>query len=347
MKWSISAPIGVCLILAGIALFASAVHWLAPHPDVGFQLPVSLSPGHIATGNFTVEPYTFYNIVIEFDNRSRISAHCRPYSVLNTQFVLSGGGKEEHGSSPWEDTGLNIADIYSESTQYAFDVDVFPGATCLNAGNPRLKVQTVPYPSDLYTALTWFSVFSVGAGLVLLMQAHISRPASEIAILRIFPEMVLRNVLPIKKHRPLTPIQGMPHSGLFFGTLLWILVFTFMMFGPRTSKGLLVNLENHDPVVWEKSPWSDTLEVYIASGRAERFFINGQPVKRSELGSKLKEQLARRAEWTVYFEADPDTEFRDAAYAIDTIQACGAKLIWITPKMRKESQRNNPNHPSP
>jgi len=70
-----------------------------------------------------------------------------------------------------------------------------------------------------------------------------------------------------------------------------------------------------------------------------RFFINGQEVERSHLRPKLIEQLGRRAEWSVYFEADPDTPYRDDMYAIDAIQACGAKLILVTPKMRAEWQR--------
>lgn len=36
-----------------------------------------------------------------------------------------------------------------------------------------------------------------------------------------------------------------------------------------------------------------------------------------------------------YFEADPDTAYRDDLYAIDTMRACSAKLIRITPKMRE------------
>ncbi len=36
------------------------------------------------------------------------------------------------------------------------------------------------------------------------------------------------------------------------------------------------------------------------------------------------------------FEADIDTNFGDTLHAIDVIHSCGAKVIWITPKMRKE-----------
>ena len=70
-----------------------------------------------------------------------------------------------------------------------------------------------------------------------------------------------------------------------------------------------------------------------------RFFVNGQEISRSDLHPKLIEQLSRRAEWTVYFEAEPDVPFMEAANALNTIQACGAKLVWITPKMREDWQQ--------
>jgi hypothetical protein len=42
--------------------------------------------------------------------------------------------------------------------------------------------------------------------------------------------------------------------------------------------------------------------------------------------------------WTEYFEADNASLFQETAFAIDTIQRLGAKVIWITPKMREEWQ---------
>jgi hypothetical protein len=45
--------------------------------------------------------------------------------------------------------------------------------------------------------------------------------------------------------------------------------------------------------------------------------------------------------WTVYFEADFGTLNMDAIYAMDTIQGLGARLVWITPKVREEIQRRD------
>jgi biopolymer transport protein ExbD len=97
-------------------------------------------------------------------------------------------------------------------------------------------------------------------------------------------------------------------------------------------KGLVVSLRSRESTVSEKSPWPETLAVYVRPNG--RFFVNGEEVERSNLRAKLLEHLSRRVEWSVYFEGDDDT--LDDIYAMDTIQGCGAKIIWITPKLREE-----------
>lgn len=103
--------------------------------------------------------------------------------------------------------------------------------------------------------------------------------------------------------------------------------------GPQTPHGLFVSLRSREVAPYA-SPGQETLGVYV--GPPGRFFVNGEEFERSGLRTKLLEHLRRSASWTVYFEADSDTVYMDDVYAIDTIQGCGAKLIWITPKMREE-----------
>lgn len=105
--------------------------------------------------------------------------------------------------------------------------------------------------------------------------------------------------------------------------------------GPLTSsRCLLVSFRSHEVIAWEKSPWQQTLAVYVRPNG--RFFVNDEEVERSSLRAKLLEHLSRRVEWSVYFEGDDDTLYMDDIYAMDTIQGCGAKIIWITPKLREE-----------
>jgi hypothetical protein len=186
MRVSVTGRIAIALILMGAALMGSAIRWLAPHPHVVLEMPVSLSPGHLITGNFSVHPGTLYYLDVELGKPSPVRTNCEPRSVLSTRWVLSSDGIAQQGSSPWEDTGLTIAVLYSENTPYSFDVEILPGASCLNSRSPRLKLQTHPSPSDLYVALTWLSIVPVGIGLVLLMRPHITRRFSKIEGTHIF-----------------------------------------------------------------------------------------------------------------------------------------------------------------
>jgi hypothetical protein len=60
--------IGIVLTLAGPLLLGCATRWLAPQPHVALEMPVSLSPGHINTGNFRVNPDSAYYIDINLIN---------------------------------------------------------------------------------------------------------------------------------------------------------------------------------------------------------------------------------------------------------------------------------------
>jgi len=68
MRVSISGRIGIALILVGPVMLGGAIRWLAPHPHVALEMPVSLSPGHVITGNFSIHPDTLYYIDIDSTN---------------------------------------------------------------------------------------------------------------------------------------------------------------------------------------------------------------------------------------------------------------------------------------
>jgi biopolymer transport protein ExbD len=135
-------------------------------------------------------------------------------------------------------------------------------------------------------------------------------------------------------------ITQLPNFGLMYGAILWILVFIFMIVTLQVHYyGLPIELRTHDSLAWQKSPWQETLGVYLAVG--EKYYVNGQLVSRENLRVRLKQELDRRMVWTVYFEADHDTLNMNAIYAMDTIQGLGAKLVWITPKVREELEYQN------
>ena len=163
---------------------------------------------------------------------------------------------------------------------------------------------------------------------------------------RIFPDMPLRNVIPLQRHRPMSLLKDLPNFGLAFGGILIVLIFIHMTFGPRPSRGLLMKFIEQDTVLVEKSPFTETMAVYVDVKRT--FYVNGKVVAREELGEEVEKELARRGVWVVYFEADCGSLYMDAIYAIDTIQGLGASVIWITPGTRENwKKRVVPQRPPP
>lgn len=107
-----------------------------------------------------------------------------------------------------------------------------------------------------------------------------------------------------------------------------------MILQPRPSQGLYLKLAGPAKTELEKHAWAETASVYV--DEKEQFHVNGELIKAENLANELQKKLVRQASWTVYFEADNDARFMDAAYAMDIIKGLGATVIWITPAMRKE-----------
>jgi biopolymer transport protein ExbD len=180
-------------------------------------------------------------------------------------------------------------------------------------------------------------------GVVLLLRAvggWLLGDAAEKQALRIFPGTALRNVIPMQRHRPMPLMRELPNFGLVFGGFFLVVVFVLMVLEtPRTPHGLLVDIRERTAAAGQKSPWAETLGVYV-DGRGQ-FYVNGKVVAREDLRAKLQEELGRRAVWTVYFEANEDCTFMNATYTFDTIQGLGAKVVWITPRIRQELSRQD------
>ena len=139
---------------------------------------------------------------------------------------------------------------------------------------------------------------------------------------RILPEITLHNVSRWRHHRLPPLITGLPNFGLVFGAILWILLFLWTIVRPPVSHyGLAVGLRI-DESTFEKSPWSETLGVYL--GADGSYYVNGKRTTQGDLHATLKSELNRRMVWDVYLESSKDAHYSDAIYAIDVIQKLGA-----------------------
>lgn len=193
--------------------------------------------------------------------------------------------------------------------------------------------------------LVWITGNLLAVGVLLVLKSAISAESPDQftpRAHRIFPELKLANLSSWHRHSPIPLISDARHFGPVLTGVLMTLLFIFVIFevGARHSLGLRVDLLGRINASSQPSPWRETLGVYVDSQR--RFLVNGQLIPRDQLRAKLQEELGKRAVWVVYLEADNDSLYMDAIYAMDSIQGLGAKLIWITPKMREELNRTPP-----
>lgn len=343
--------LGLILFLIATATYLCVGRWLSSRIFTPLDYSVSLNHRQLKSPPFEINLSETYFASLELDDSSDDydDSRCNYKTILYPQWRLYRlGSATVQSRKLWvsseqltrSDGSLSNAFLASPG-KYQLEWNIPSAAPCLNPRHPRLSVFTDSEGYREGVGITQlFCLFLGGTGLALLVVArrYVTRwKLARSPAPRIFPEMVLRYVTPIAKHPPLRLIHDAPHWGLFCGSLLWILIFVSTIYAPLTSHGLFVSWRKPDPVVWEKSPFPDTLQVYVRT--PAQFFVNNEKVSRNELRSKLTEQLGRRAEWTVYFGADADTSYMDAVYAMDVIQGSGAKLIWVTPKMREQFRR--------
>lgn len=344
--------LGLSLLFLTVTTYFVTGYWLNSKIFTPLKYPVALDARQLQSPPFQINLRETYSASLDLDDSADDWAQdgrCNYKTILYPKWSLYRlDSKAAQSRQLWMSSEqLAHPDLIPDEFvalpgEYQLEWSLPAAAPCLNPRHPRLVVSTAAEGYQEAVGITQLlCIFLGGTGLALVALATarvISRTSLQRTTPRIFPDMVLRNVLPLKRHAPLPPIQDLPHWGLFYGAVLWILMFIFIMLKPMPQHGLFVSIAMREFMAGEKSPWPETLAVYVH--KPGRFYVNGGEVERNNLRAKLLEHLDRRAPWTVYFEADSDIAYGDAVYAIDTIQGCGARLIWITPRMREEWQRN-------
>jgi biopolymer transport protein ExbD len=347
MRPKILALLGLSFFVSATATFALAAYWLDSRIFVPLRQPVSLDSTHLHSAPFEINLAGNYAVSLQLDSTiddwyedkrcnykavGKPSWHLFRLDSANTATRVLTASSKDVSVSPY-----GIEDSFDVTPgRYQIEWNNAAATPCLNFRHPRLVIWTGSYEqSSDVERIEIFCLLLAGTGVALVVAAYrrmprFARPPAP----RIFPEMALRQVLPFTRHEPLRLISEPMNFGVVWGSLLMILMFVHMVEDRRASYGQFLGWRTSRTSVVGKSPWPDTLGIYVRSPAT--FLVNGEEVSRNELRSKLMEQLGKRIVWTVYVEADVDTNFGDTVHAIDVIHSCGAKVIWITPKLRRE-----------
>jgi len=342
------AKAGLIALVLALLLPWGYSYWLKTREFEPMNKPVLLEVGKVLTEDFEINLREDYNVQIDVDLNGDywFDERTCPFRLWEAADwkVYRLSGRPDRMRELWASSAEIVKQggfptgFRGSPGKYQMEWKLLDSQACMNGRRASLRVYTISLGYEDFRGLLIFvCTFLAGTGILLVLRAIGAavfgrfinkRPP------RMFPEMELRNVIPLKRREPMLLIKEAPNFGLIYGGILWILMFIFMIERPWPPQGLLVNFRERPAVGVEKSPWTETVSVYVDGQRG--FIVNGHPVSGEELRAELKKELSKQMVWTVYLEASPDCLFMDVAHAMDTIQGLGAKLIWITPKTREE-----------
>jgi len=349
------------LVQAGIVAFLLAVivcslswYWFATRTFEPVNMPVKLEAEKNQAVEFSINLREEYSVRISADYGvdNGTEGKCADKLWQETDWkVYRLTGQSPNDKALWASAeemrkqNLWPDGFHALRGRYELEWSVPASAVCLNAKHPRLGVWTDPGPYETalgFVLLACIAMVMGGFGALLrAVVVWFSGVLQGRWVPRILPDMAITSVIPLRRHRPMPLIRVLPDFRTAWFCVIGVLTVLFCLFLSSWNwrpTGLPVDFKLERGVAVEKSPWAETMAVYVDAKRG--FFVNGKPAAREELRSKLQEELLRRGVWTVYFEADGNCLYEDAVYVMDTIQGLGAKVIWITPKTREEWKKS-------
>jgi biopolymer transport protein ExbD len=344
------AKVGLVAAILAVTLSWGTDHWLKMRTHELINRPVSIEKGVLNSGPFVIEHEESYWFEMELDSSvdDWFRGSCDSKDLHEADWRMYRLDKRELAK-----TELWISSEWFYGPQRGFAYEFTPSvgkywlrwdapysADCLNARHLRLRIWTVADEDEFLSVLIQDAcLFFGGMGVVFVILGRSSWIRGNLAeepAPRMFPEMKLRSVIPRKRHRPLPLICDMSNFRVVWGGVLFMFAtfFATVTTLERNMIGLPVDFREQKALGVEKSPWTETVSVYVDAQRG--YLVNGHPVRREVLQAELKRELGRQMVWTVYLEADLNCSFEEVVHAMDTIQGLGAKLVWITPKTREE-----------
>jgi biopolymer transport protein ExbD len=353
---------GIFGVVAGVVLFAATKRWYDSLDFVVVDKPVSLGQGHIKTGNFQVRIKGQYDISIESE-LPYLSYNCLQYQVLKTRWVVRQDGRViAHLESPgyeWEEpgapiTGTNLFGFDADPGTYNLDVEQLSDGRCLDTGNPRIRVflsggDRAEY-DDLNAWLELVALLSFALGLTFLFAYRFARLRRQPQVSPLSPSWPVHKPawgitglrfrqFPAQSAWSMNPVKNLPTIALACSLtwFVWLVPMWIVYAAGQTrigGRGLLVSIPRKGVPIPASSEGLTAPLVRIDSNR--RVYLNYKETAREDLPKKLEQELRSLPTPVVYFDADSDILFMDAAWALDIIQGLGAKAILITPGSKAE-----------
>ena len=116
--------------------------------------------------------------------------------------------------------------------------------------------------------------------------------------------------------------------------VLLVLLIIFMVITPLTPHGLDTLVPQPPPPNTPPPPPNQDPTVVIEVAKDHSLQINGQPVKQTDLQTKLEDIFKTRAQKVVFVKGDKDVDYRYVAQAIDAAKGAGLDKVGImTPKV--------------
>jgi biopolymer transport protein TolR len=116
--------------------------------------------------------------------------------------------------------------------------------------------------------------------------------------------------------------------------VLLVLLIIFMVITPLTPHGLDTLVPQPPPPNQPPPPPNQDPNVVIEVAKDHSLQINGQPVKESDLQTRLEDIFKTRAQKVVFVKGDKDVDYRYVAQAVDDAKGAGLdKVGLMTPKV--------------
>ena len=348
MRSRASGWLGLGLLLGGLGLIAGIQFWHVTRIFVPLDIPVSLSRGHIQTGEFLINRDAIYEVSIEFAASSGFGqGDCEQLSYagkpLQTRWTAKRNGIPDMQAGRAHADGCYLGGLSAASGRYELDVEVLSDSGSLNALKPRLHIEAY-WGAYLETEeiadylSLWGAAFAlVGASLLCLSSFSARKASPSVLLLQIVaprgsPYPIRRRDLPLVPMSKILPLVGHAYAVVY---MLLYLCFATFIFSAQQTHGIPARLIRPGVIAANADRRETGLLVYV--DRNGLCYLNSKLVTREALPAALEYELARRGDQSVYIEGDSGAEAGAVLAAMDIVRGVGGKVVMMTPRMRAEA----------